>query len=62
MSKELSPEEEEKLAARLGARLMTGKPVVLGNTTEIYLSGDETTLTMEDLRVLRDLARERRGA
>lgn len=61
MSKDLSPEDEEKWAARLGARLMTGKAMVIGKDIEISLSGDELTLTIEDLSALRELARAHRG-
>lgn len=59
MSKDLSPEEEEKWAAKLDARLMIGKPMVVGTGIVIHLSGDEATMTIEHLRALRDIAQER---
>lgn len=60
--KDLAPEDEEKLAARAGARLVTGKQMVLSKDVVICLSGDETPITIEDLRWLRDYARQQRGA
>lgn len=61
MSKEISVEDELKLAERLGARTAVDKSILIGKDMVIYLSGDETPLTIEDLRALRDVARERRG-
>lgn len=53
----VATDREEKFAAKIGARMAPGKPMIIGTGTTIYLGTDETPVTLDELRALVAYAR-----